>query len=147
MRKQYLGGTSVDPLFSARVPKVLIGTYISAPHNPTSSHRGCHSTQLRGGRASIPCDRVYATLPPRIMVGVLRFELRVSWSQTRRDGQTSLYPDVVGGTGRIRTYSVSYVRGLQPRAHPPSEQPSQTLGICSVRPRHKGGPSAPLPSA
>ena len=93
MHMVYLGGTSVDPLFSARVPKVLSGTYISAPHNPTSSHRGCHSTQLRGGRSAIPCDRVYATLPPRIMVGVLRFELRVSWSQTRRDGQTSLYPE------------------------------------------------------
>jgi hypothetical protein len=48
------------------------------------------------------------------MVGVLRFELRVSWSQTRRDGQASLYPDVFGGTGRIRTYSVSMCEVYSP---------------------------------
>ena len=66
------------------------------------------------------------------MVGVRRLELLASAVQVRHSA-IELYPDVVGGTGRIRTYSVSYVRGLQPRAHPPSEQPSQNVGICSVR--------------
>ena len=50
-----------------------------------------------------PCDRAIVTLPPRILVGVLRFELRVSWSQTRRDNQASLHPELVGGTSWNRT--------------------------------------------